>query len=297
MAPTVRSAFAKLNLALAVGPPRPVDGYHPICSWFVPIDLRDEMRVERLEDGAASRFEIVWAEDAPRPSPIDWPIEKDLCFKAHAALEREAGRSLPIALTLRKRIPTGGGLGGGSSDAAATLRAVSTMFELPISDDRLAAIALTLGSDVPYFLADPPAAALVEGLGERITTLPSVPGWFVLILPPMSCPTGPVYKAFDACSPGPLRDAEVRALARAGGGRIDGARLFNDLALPAEMIAPGLSELRARASRVASLPVHVTGSGSTLFVVCEGPGAQTAVAASLRKALGECAVIATHTLA
>jgi 4-diphosphocytidyl-2-C-methyl-D-erythritol kinase len=288
------AACAKLNLALAVGPPRPGDGYHPICSWFVPIDLRDHLRIEALAPGIPSRFDISWESDAPRPTAIDWPVEKDLCFKAHAALERETGRSLPIALTLRKRIPTGGGLGGGSSDAAAMLRGLRSLFELEVTEPRLAAIALTLGSDVPYFLADPPRPALVEGLGESITPIVGVDGWFVLILPPMGCPTGPVYKAFDAGSPGMLRDEAVRSLARSG--RIDGSLLFNDLAAAAERVAPGLAEIRARAARVAGLPMHITGSGSTLFIACESQAQQTILAASLRKALSECAVVAARTV-
>lgn len=294
MPEVVLHASAKLNLALAVGPPRPVDGYHPICSWFVPIGLRDEVRIETLAAGLPSVFDIAWASDAPRRTEIDWSIEKDLCFKAHAALEKAAGRPLPVALTLRKRIPTGGGLGGGSSDAAATLRGLCSLYSLGFASEQLASIAHALGSDVPYFLADPPRPALVEGLGELITPLADVAGWFVLVLPPMGCPTGPVYKAFDAGSPGPLRADAVRSLARGGG--IDGSRLFNDLAAPAERVAPGLAEIRARAARIAGLPAHITGSGSTMFIVCEGEAQQTILAASLRKAMEDCAVVATRTV-
>jgi 4-diphosphocytidyl-2-C-methyl-D-erythritol kinase len=294
-----RRAHAKLNLTLAVGPPRAGDGYHPICSWFAPIDLADDLRILRL-DGGASRFEFTWADDAPRPSPIDWPVDRDLCVRAHAALEGEARRALPVAMTLRKRIPVGGGLGGGSSDAAAMLVALREMFGLSIDDRGLAALALTLGSDVPYFLLRPPSAAVVEGLGERIVPVDIEPGRFVLIFPPMGCPTGAVYKAFDADlpgrgRPGPLRTDDVWTLAR--GGRVTNAALFNDLAIAAMHVAPALADVRDRAASATGRPAHVTGSGSTMFVVCENDADQAATRTALSHALPECGVIASRTMA
>lgn len=284
-----QSAHAKINLAIAVGPPPggAGDGLHPICSWFAPIDLADELRVELLRDGP-SRYEIVWAEDAPRQSPIDWPIENDLAVRAHRLLEREVGRPLPIALRLTKRIPVGGGLGGGSSDAAAMLRAVIGVHRLEIPADRVHAIALSLGSDVPYFLLDPPSPAIVEGVGESVTPTPPIAGSLILILPPFGCPTGAVYKAFDAMGPKPMRAEAVRALA---GNTLNSEELFNDLATPAESIEPRLREIRATASRIAARPVHVTGSGSTLFALCGVDDDAGVLAATLRDALPECAVM------
>lgn len=283
-----RCAHAKINLALAVAPPRAGDGLHPICSWFAPITLADDVSVERLEAGATPRYTIEWAPDAPRPTPIDWPIEKDLAVRAHRLLEAEVGRSLPIALRVSKRIPTGGGLGGGSSDAASTLRAVVDAFELSIAPARLAAIALTLGSDVPYFLLDPPSAAVVEGVGERIAPAPAPRGDLVLIFPPFGCATGPVYRAFDALPPGPFRAEEVRSMALSADPR--GATLFNDLLPAARRVEPALAEIIREAERAAAAPIHMTGSGSTLFAFFERAPQADRAAGAVRRAADGCVV-------
>lgn len=262
-----RAAHAKINLVLAVAPPRAGDGLHPICSWFAPLDLADEVAVTRLPDGAESRCAITWAADAPMPSPIDWPLERDLTVRAHRALEALAKRRLPVSIAVTKRIPVGGGLGGGSSDAGAALRALIELFGLQPSVRELVALALSLGSDVPYFLLDPPAAAVVESVGESVSPAAALTGTgLVLIFPPFGTPTGAVYRAFDEAPNAPFREAEVRSMAAAG--RIEAASLFNDLAAPAERVEPRLAETRLLAARAVRLPVHITGSGSTMFVVC-----------------------------
>jgi len=115
-------APAKLNLALAVGPARASDGMHPIASWMVPIGLCDTITMQRLDDSEESLFEIVNDPAALRVAPIDWAVESDLAVRAVRAIEADAGRPLPVAMRVEKRIPVGAGLGGGSSDAAAALR-------------------------------------------------------------------------------------------------------------------------------------------------------------------------------
>ncbi|MFM9958483.1 MAG: 4-(cytidine 5'-diphospho)-2-C-methyl-D-erythritol kinase [Phycisphaerales bacterium] len=302
-------APAKVNLALAVGPPRAGDGFHPICSWMTTLSLADDLDLMRLEDDRLSRFAIVWADDAPRPSPIDWPITKDLAVRAHALLEHEAGRHLPVQMKLTKRVPVGGGLGGGSSDAAAMLVGVTALFGLGLAPARLRELAMTLGSDVAFFLCDELVgegadagggsgaeavgsesrrtgggrSAIVEGFGERLTNVPApnagAGAHLVLLFPEFGCPTGAVYKAFDALGPGPLREREVHALARSSS--LESGALFNDLAAAAEAVAPELGPLRRRAAEVTGLPVHVTGSGSTMFVVCESADAAARVKAAL----------------
>jgi 4-diphosphocytidyl-2-C-methyl-D-erythritol kinase len=159
-------APAKLNLALSVGPPNG-DGMHPICSWMVTVSLFDELLLTRLEDDRFSRYAILWHPEAKRRSDIDWPITKDLAVRAHLALESHLDRKLPVQLKLDKRIPVGGGLGGGSSNAAAMLRGLNTLFDLGLAADELAAIGATLGSDVPFLVHG--GSAVVEGLGDRIS--------------------------------------------------------------------------------------------------------------------------------
>ena len=150
------TAYAKLNLALSVGPPVPPRGYHPIASWFVCIGLSDTLRLTRLQPGSPSRHTIRWAPGAPRPTPIDWPVERDLAVRAHRLLEHHTGRPLPVDMTVDKRIPVGAGLGGGSSDAAAALRALNTLFSLGLPADQLRALASHLGSDIPFFIDEDP---------------------------------------------------------------------------------------------------------------------------------------------
>jgi 4-diphosphocytidyl-2-C-methyl-D-erythritol kinase len=292
MIPTVtRSAFAKVNLALAVAPPRTSDGLHPICSWFAPIALADDLRVTRLGPGAPSTYAIRWAPDAPRPTAIDWPRDTDLAARAHRLLESETGRSLPISMTLAKRIPVGGGLGGGSSDAAAMLRAIIDLFSLDVPATRLRSLAFSLGSDVPYFLTQPLTPAIVEGVGESITPTPPITGSLLLIFPPFGCTTGAVYRAFDAGPQCDFRADEVRRLATEA--RPGVADLFNDLALPAETVEPRLGDLRRRAARILDTPVHVTGSGSTLFAPVRDADARAGFD-GLAAALPGCSVTITR---
>ena len=263
---------------------------HPIASWMAPISLADELLVKRLPDDRLSRYAILWHDQALRPSPIDWSITKDLAVRAHHLLEREAGRSLPVQLKLDKRIPVGGGLGGGSADAAAMLLAVRDLFELDIPDPRLVELAGELGSDVAFFLSDGPA--IVEGVGDRIERTPPVAADLVLIAPAFGCPTGAVYRAFDSASPPPLRDAEVRAMALAGA--VDPILLFNDLAEPAIAIEPRLPVVMEQVRDIAARPVHMSGSGSTLFVVATSPEEAEDLAEDLVDSIGDIAAQAVR---
>lgn len=279
-----RPAHAKVNLVLSVGPAQPPRGYHPIASWMAAISLADEVEVARLADGEESRYTVAWAGDGVvRESPIDWPLEKDLAVRAHRLMEGHAGRPLPVRLSVRKRIPVGGGLGGGSSDAAAVLLAVNELFELNLAEGALATLAGLLGSDVAFFV-DPldrgegPRPAMVTGLGEGVQRVDRVPGHLVLIFPPFGCPTAEVYRAFDAAGKASLREAQVRTVidAAVASHRVNSAALFNDLAAPAQAVAPRLAEARIAAREVLRTPVHITGSGSTLFAVLEGAGLEEA---------------------
>ena len=283
-------APAKLNLALSVGPPG-ADRMHPIASWMVTVDFADDLHLTRLDAGRDSLYAIVWAPEAPRPSDIDWPIQKDLAVRAHLALERHVGRPLPVRMKLEKRIPVGGGLGGGSSDAAAMLRGVRELHGLAVSDGELAEIARGLGSDVPFLVRG--GSAIVEGLGERLEhheRLPDVHA--VLAFPAAACPTGPVYGKFDLLRPdASLQAARVRALASAATLAHDAP--FNDLAEPAIAVTPSLADEIAEIAGLSGRRVHVSGSGSTLFVLCDDRPAADRIAEEVRARCALPAVAAT----
>lgn len=272
-----RRGYAKVNLALGVGAPIPAPsafaGYHPICSWMASVDLFDDVLVSRV-GGETSEYRIEWADGAPRPSPIDWPLEKDLAVRAHRLLEAEVGRALPVSLVVWKRIPVGGGLGGGSADAAAAMMAIRELFELDVSIARCIELSAKLGSDVAFFLDEhvPARGAIVSNLGDTIERVAPVQQPLTLFFPPFGCPTGPVYKAFDASNGGDgleTRAAAVRRLidVAARTGRVTTDELFNDLASPACHVEPRLRMIIDRLAGELNANIHVTGSGSTLFAL------------------------------
>lgn len=173
-------APAKINLTLEVLARRS-DGYHGIRSVMIPLDLADEVAIE-----ASGEFEFACSRG-------DIADQSNLAVAALRAL----GELPPVRLELRKRIPVQGGLGGGSSDAAAVLRAaMAGAFGAPADRDWMT-IARSLGSDVPFFLAG--TGALVEGTGERVTPLGALPPWHALVVrPPASVSTAQAYAAIDA---------------------------------------------------------------------------------------------------
>ena len=151
-------APAKLNLFLHIVGRRP-DGYHELQTCFQFVDLCDEITIEVRADGRIRRL----AEIAGVPE------EADLCVRAARALQAAAGCPLGADISVLKRIPMGGGLGGGSSDAATCLVALNHLWRLNWSEDELAALGLKLGADVPVFVRG--RAAWAEGIGERLTPL------------------------------------------------------------------------------------------------------------------------------
>lgn len=176
---SVYLAPAKINLTLEVLARRD-DGYHGIRSVMVPLALADELAIEAA---AAFSFEC---------DRGDLSDERNLAVRAVRALEIEP----KAALRLRKQIPSEAGLGGGSSDAAAVLRAATDGTFGPVPARDWIAVARSLGSDVPFFLAG--TGALVEGTGERVTAIGALPAWHVLVVkPPAGVSTAAAYAELD----------------------------------------------------------------------------------------------------
>ncbi len=277
---------AKLNLALSVGPPSS-DGDHRLASWMVPISLVDDLEVAAADGDESPRLDVAAAEDAPTAVHVDWSADADLASSAHRVLAEHAGRPLPAHVRIRKRIPAGAGLGGGSTDAAGVLRTLAALFETETTDAQLAWLARSLGSDVPFFLGDGPA--VVTGTGEAVERTPAASGHLVLIPTGLFCPTGAVYRAFDAMGGAEAVDeAAIRRLATAGAP--SGDDLFNDLAAAAERVEPALADARRRCRDVLGRPVHITGSGSALFSVAADEATARDDANRLRRDAGVTAV-------
>jgi 4-diphosphocytidyl-2-C-methyl-D-erythritol kinase len=173
-------APAKLNLFLHVVGRRP-DGYHLLQTLFRFIDLQDTLHFTLRDDGAVRRT-----------SAIEGVAEEqDLCVRAARLLQSETGCGLGVDIAVEKRIPMGGGLGGGSSDAATTLIALNRLWSLGLSRSRLMQIGLSLGADVPVFVFGENAFA--EGVGEELQAYPLPEAWYVVLTPPVHVPTAQIF--------------------------------------------------------------------------------------------------------
>jgi 4-diphosphocytidyl-2-C-methyl-D-erythritol kinase len=173
-------APAKLNLFLhVVG--RRADGYHLLQTLFRFIDLNDTLSFSLREDGVVCRVNSI----------AGVPPEQDLCVRAARLLQQMSGCKLGVDIELEKRIPMGGGLGGGSSDAATTLLALNRLWELNLSRERLMQMGLTLGADVPVFVFGENAFA--EGVGERLQPYGLPEAWYVVLTPPVHVPTAQIF--------------------------------------------------------------------------------------------------------
>ena len=175
-------APAKLNLFLHVTGRR-ADGYHTLQTAFRLIDLADMLRFSPRADGKVTLV---------RPL-AGVPPEQDLCLRAAALLKQATGHPGGVAIELDKRIPIGGGLGGGSSDAATTLIALNHLWQLGLKRGELQRLGLVLGADVPVFVLGENAFA--EGVGEQLTPLALPPAWYLVLVPPVHVPTAAVFAA------------------------------------------------------------------------------------------------------
>lgn len=181
-APVRVPAPAKINLFLHIVGRRP-DGYHLLQTAFRMIDWGDEISLQRRDDG-----QILRATDVPGVPP-----EADLVVRAARALKAATGSPFGADIGVDKRIPMGGGLGGGSSDAASVLIALNRIWGCGLSRARLQEIGLALGADVPFFVFG--ETAFAEGVGEALQPLDVPPAWYVMVAPKVSVPTAQIFSA------------------------------------------------------------------------------------------------------
>jgi 4-diphosphocytidyl-2-C-methyl-D-erythritol kinase len=269
--PAVRvRAPAKVNLFLEVLGRRP-DGYHELATLMVAVSLYDSL--ELAEDPSG---EVRLSSD--HPTLTTGP--DNLILRAVELVRRHTGRAAGVGIRLWKRIPLAAGLAGGSSDAAATLAGLNYLWQLGWGRAELMRLGAELGSDVPFFFATP--AAWCTGRGERVE--PVVLGRpldFVLACPPAGLSTAEVYRGVTV-PPEPLGGAAVRRAAAAGDVEGLGGLLHNRLQPPAERLCPDVAALDARLAGLGPAGRLMSGSGSTVFALCRGPGEALRVARALR---------------
>jgi 4-diphosphocytidyl-2-C-methyl-D-erythritol kinase len=262
------NAPAKINLTLEILD-RQDDGYHRLRSVMVPIGIYD-----RIAWTPSDRFSF---------SSGDPALQSDNLVER--ALRAIGLHDVPLALSLEKGISVGGGLGGGSSDAAAILRAAMNGAFGPAGEPDWIAAARSLGSDVPFFLIDGPA--LVEGTGERLTALGAAPDWWVcLVVPEAAVNTGDAYKRLDASRSSGSRGTRAESNSLRAGEALQRrdfaatqALLGNDfeavIATAYPPIAAALDALRAAGAERPML----SGSGACVFALCETEARARALAA------------------
>ena len=254
------AAYAKVNFTLEVLGVRP-DGYHDLRSVVVPVSLADEVTLEPAED-------VTLATGASGALGALAP-EKNLAVRAVRLLHRVSGRRDGVAIALAKRIPAGGGLGGGSADAAAVLNGLNEMWGLGIPRKELATLGAEIGSDVPALVLG--GAVLMEGRGERVAPLvtrhsPLVTFHLVLANPGVFCSTPEIFKAFDTPLPNrPEILYNMRLAMQAGDGAAVARALLNDLETTATRLHPEIEAARQRLEAAGCLGASMSGSGATVF--------------------------------
>lgn len=255
-------APAKLNLFLHVTGQR-ADGYHDLQTLFQIIDLCDELAFEIDRSGVIARVD----DAASAPGPLAAiPSAEDLVVRAATLLRAKAGDpALGVRIRLRKRIPLGGGLGGGSSDAATTLLVLNRLWGCNLPVLQLAELGLTLGADVPVFVQG--ESGLGEGVGERLTALALPERWFLVLHPGVSVPTRDIFQASELTRNSPI--LTIPALLASGG--------RNDCEPVVRKRYPQVAEALDWLGRFA--PSRLTGTGSCLFASFDSAAAAERVAA------------------
>jgi 4-diphosphocytidyl-2-C-methyl-D-erythritol kinase len=233
-------APAKLNLFLHVTGRRP-DGYHELQTLFQLVDLCDTLAIEPREDGRIERT----------GGPADIEPEADLAVRAARALKEATGSPFGASIAVTKRIPMGGGLGGGSSDAATALLALNELWGCGLTLPALSALALPLGADVPVFVQG--SNAWAEGVGERLTRVELPDRWYLIVYPGVGVSTREVFQSPELTRNSPV--ITIRAFFETGG--------RNDCEPVVRARSPQVAEALEWLSRFAQ--PRLTGTGSCVF--------------------------------
>ncbi len=259
-------APAKINLFLHIVGQRK-DGYHLLQSVFRLLDFYDTIHLKPNNNGSIKRVRDM----------ANLPVENDLCMRAAVLLQHHTGCKKGVDITLEKNIPMGGGLGGGSSDAATVLLALNRLWDLHLTRAELQALGLQLGADVPFFIFG--QNAWVEGIGEQLQALPLNPAYYVVLTPPVHVSTAQVFASFEL-----TRNTIPTTIAAFSERRLSGSgeSFKNDLEPVVCRQYPAVAHCLEWLSQFSQ--ARMSGSGASVFAEFENQAQAESV---LEKALGE----------
>jgi 4-diphosphocytidyl-2-C-methyl-D-erythritol kinase len=261
-------AFAKVNYALDVLGLRG-DGYHGIRTVMQSISLADEVELR----GGAGGFDL-WLE----PEGVEiGPQERNTAYLAWEALRRRTGEELPAGVMLRKRIPAGAGLGGGSADAAAVLVGLNELFGLGLRADELRGIGTGVGADVPFCISG--GTALGEGVGEILTPLPAPPAHRIVVAKPLSsADTGKIYRAYDETRTESTQSVAPVVSALCSGSLPDlASAIGNDLTPVTASCVTEVAVLERTLLASGAIGTSMSGSGTAVYGIFDDEGAAMGV--------------------
>lgn len=253
-------APAKINLGLRIVGRRD-DGYHLIDTIMVPVSLYDEIEVTKVRRvGAEARGSRNLSVTCDHPSVPRG--KKNIVYQAAQRIIEAADIRQPVKIHIGKQIPVGAGLGGGSTDAAATLMGLNRLFRLGYSAGKLKALALSLGADVPFFIDGRPARA--RGIGERLSPIPKLPWvWGIILFPGFPVSTAWAYGKLRVKLTKPIANNSITRLIERP---IDlGKLLVNDLEMATIARYPRIGHLKAKLIAAGAEGALMSGSGSAVF--------------------------------
>jgi len=256
-------SFAKLNLYLEVLHKRK-DNFHNLNTLFCRINLADSIIFKNRKDG------LIKIKSDSRQVPGD---RTNLAYRAAALLKQEFKLDFGIDIEIKKRIPVGAGLGGGSSNAASVLLGLNKYWNLKLSKKKLANLGANLGSDVPFFIYNT-KFALGSGRGDKVKPLASLDKlklWFILICPKIKVSTPLIYRKFDSFSGLTRPRCNVKILTSEllkKGRRFDPEYLRNDLEIVTASLYPAVNQVKNALSDIGLEKIMMSGSGPAVFAVC-----------------------------
>ncbi|MGI8648836.1 MAG: 4-(cytidine 5'-diphospho)-2-C-methyl-D-erythritol kinase [Rubrobacter sp.] len=253
-------AYAKVNYTLEILGVRD-DGYHELRSVFQSISLHDEVHLERGGTG----FELYVEPEGAEVGPSD----ENTVHRAWRLLSERVGQELPVAVKLKKSIPAGAGIGGGSADAAAFLVGANELFGLGFGEEQLREVGAGVGADVPFCVGG--GTALGEGVGERLSVLPQPPEHYLaLVKPKASASTAEVYRAYDTSTVERKGNSgPVMAALRAGSPLRLANSVGNDLSPLTSGLVPEIAEYERAFLAAGALGTAMSGSGTVVYGIFE----------------------------